>query len=100
MTQCRTGLCFNIRHDVLSWDAVKSVSREIVSWNYRNALKFDRHVGNTAAEAPVKFEIDPTILNTNLSALHCEICMVQDVLYDIETEPRWHAMAPSSSTSV
>ena len=35
---------------------MKSLSREISSLNYRIALKFDRHIGSSAAEVPVKFQ--------------------------------------------
>ena len=49
-------------------DVVKYRSREIGSLNYHIALEFDRHVGSTAAEVPVKFQGDRTILNTNLAA--------------------------------
>ena len=42
-----TGPRSNIKLDVLSQDLVKSRSHEIGSLNYRIALKFDRHVGNT-----------------------------------------------------
>ena len=47
---------------------------EIGSLNYRNALKFDRHLGSTAATALVKFQNDRPVLNTNLVASRlCEI---------------------------
>ena len=39
----------------------------IGSLNYRIALKFDRHIGSSAAEVPVKFQSDRTILDTNLT---------------------------------
>ena len=48
-------------------------------------LKFDRHLGSTAAEVPVEFESDTTILKPAVSRL-CEISR-QDVLSDIETRP-------------
>ena len=47
---------------------VKSRSREIGTLNCCIALKFDRHIGSTAAKVPVKFQSDRTILNTNLAA--------------------------------
>ena len=31
-------------------------------------MKVDRHVGSSAADVPVKFQSDLTILNTNLAA--------------------------------
>ena len=38
------------------------------------ALKFDRHLGSSAAEVPVKFQSYHTILTTNLVALRlCEV---------------------------
>ena len=57
------GSHFNIRQDVLSWDLVKPRSREIGCLRYRIALKFDRHIGSSAANVPVKFQGDLTILN-------------------------------------
>ena len=51
---------------------MKSRSREIGGLNYRIALQFDRHIDSSAAEVPVKFQGDRTILNTNpvASSLH------------------------------
>ena len=40
----------------------------IVGLNDHIALKPDRHVSSSAIEVPVKFQIDGTILNTNLAA--------------------------------
>ena len=37
---------------------------------YRNDLKFDRHIGSSAADVSVKFQSDRTILNTNLMCLN------------------------------
>ena len=49
------------------------------------ALKFDRRIGSTTAEEPVKFQSDRTILNKNPTASRpCEIIW-SDVLSDIET---------------
>ena len=51
------------------------------------SLEIWQHIGSIAAEAPVKFQSDRTILNTNLAASTlCEI-LKQDVLSDTETEP-------------
>ena len=36
--------------------------------NCRIALKFDRHIDSIAADVPVKFQSDRTIINTNLAA--------------------------------
>ena len=35
---------------------------------YLITLKYDRYIGSNAAEVPVKFQSDQTILNTNLAA--------------------------------
>ena len=52
----------------------ESRSRENASFDYRIALKFDRHFGSIAAEVPVKFQWDRTMLNTNHAASRlCEI---------------------------
>ena len=56
--------------------AVKSreVSKPIGNLDYRIAMKFDRHIGSNAAEVPVKFQSDQTIINANLAASRlCEI---------------------------
>ena len=40
-----------------------------ISWSLDDnvALKFDRHLGSTAADVPVKFQSDCKSLNTNLA---------------------------------
>ena len=69
---------------------MKSRSHEIGTLNCRIALKFDKHIGNTAAEVPVKFQSDQTILNTHLAATRlCEI-LRKDVFSHSETGPCWH----------
>ena len=55
---------FNIWLDVLSSDLAKSRSGEISSLYYHITLKFDRHIDSSAADVPVKFQSDQTILNT------------------------------------
>ena len=69
---CKAGPHYNIRSDVLSWDLVKSRSRETGSLNNRMALKFERHINRSTAEMLVKFQSDRTIVDTNLteSRLH------------------------------
>ena len=63
---------------------MKSRSREIGSLNYHIASKFDRHIHNTDAGVPVKFQSYCTILNANLAASRlCEIVQ-WDALSDIE----------------
>ena len=52
------------------------------------ALKFDRHIGSTAAEAPVKFQSDFKILDANLEASRLHEFSQLDVLSDIETRHR------------
>ena len=64
----------------ISW---KSRSREIGRLNYHIASKFDRHIGSTAADVPVKFQIDCTISNTNLAASRFYEILQQDILSGI-----------------
>ena len=66
---------------------VKTRSHEIGTLNCRLALKFDRHIGSTAAEVPVKFQSDRTILNTNLAASRLYEILRKDVFSDFETGP-------------
>ena len=47
---------------------VRSHSHKIDSWNYCIALKFDRCLSSTAAEMPITFWSDQSIVNTNLKA--------------------------------
>ena len=68
-------------------DLMKSRSREICSLNHRIALKFDRHIHSGAAEVPVKFKRDRTILNTNLAASRLHEILQYDVLSDNVTGP-------------
>ena len=66
---------------------MKTRSREIDSLNDRIALKFDKHIRSSAAEAPTKFQSGRIILTTNFVASKlCEI-LQQSVLSDTETEP-------------
>ena len=58
------------RKDVLPQDLVKSRIREIVCYNDRIVLKFDRHLGSAAAKVPVIFQSDWKYLNINLG-LRC-----------------------------
>ena len=55
------GPRFNIHKDVLFQDLVKSRIHEICIKNFPIALKFDRHLGSTAADVPVKFQSDAII---------------------------------------
>ena len=66
---------------------MKSRSHEIGTLNCRIALKFDRHIGSNAAEVPVKFQSDRTILNINLAASRLHEILRKDVFSDIETGP-------------
>ena len=47
---------------------VKIGNRRLDSVNYRIALKFDRHLGSSAAEMPVKFQSDTMIQNSHPAA--------------------------------
>ena len=51
-------------------------------------MKFDRHIGSNAAEVPVKFQSDRTILDTNLATSRLNEILRKDVFSDIETGPR------------
>ena len=44
-------------------------SCKIGSLNHCIALKCDRPIGSIAADVPIEFQSDPTIINTNLAAL-------------------------------
>ena len=54
-TAISSGLLFTKRKDVVPQDLVKSRSRGIGCYNHRIALKFDRHLDNTAVDVPVNF---------------------------------------------
>ena len=81
------GPRLNIRKDVFSYDLVKSWSHEIGTLNCRIALKFDRHIGSTAAGVAVQFQSDRAILNTNLAVSRLYEILQKDVFSDIETGP-------------
>ena len=53
---------------VLPQDLVKSLSREIRVWTFPIALKFNSHIGSSAAEMPAKFQSDTIIITPNLAA--------------------------------
>ena len=57
-TEAAAGPLFTKRQDVLPPDPVKSRSRDIGCYGDRIALKSDRHLGNGAADVPVKFQGD------------------------------------------
>ena len=63
------GPLFTKYTGVLPQDLVKSWSCEILVYSFPIALKFDRHLGNSTAEMPVKFQSDITIITLNLAAL-------------------------------
>ena len=71
-------VCFTPGHLFTKWwnllrpNLVKPQSREIVCYNDPVALKLDRHLGNAAADVPVKFQSDWKSINLNLavSRLH------------------------------
>ena len=57
------GSLYTKRTDGLPQDLVKSRSREIGCFNDPIALEFDRYVGSTAAEDPVKFQSYKKMIN-------------------------------------
>ena len=63
-----TGPLFTKRADVLRQDLAKSRSRAIRVLTCPIALKFDRHLGSTAAEMSVKFQSDTIIITPHLAA--------------------------------
>ena len=66
------GPLYTKRTDVLPQDLAKSRSCEIRGWTFPTVLKFDRHLGSSAAEVPVKFQSDTIIITSKLapSRLH------------------------------
>ena len=58
---------------------MKSRSSVIGCYKDRIALKFDRHLGNAAAEVPVKFENDWKSSNPNLAASSLHEILQQNV---------------------
>ena len=71
----------------LTTTTTKSRSHENGILNCRIALKFDRHIGSTTAEVPVKFQSDRKILHTNLAASRLYEILRKYVFSDIETGP-------------
>ena len=67
-TWCYAGPLFTKRTYVFLQDLAKSRNREIVCHNDHIARKFDRHIGNAAADAPFKFQSDWKSLNPNLAS--------------------------------
>ena len=61
------GPLFTKRTDVLPQDLMKSRNREIRIQTFPIALKFDKHIGSSAAEMPVKLQSDTTIMSCNLA---------------------------------
>ena len=61
---------------------MKNESHSIGCFDYCSALKYDRCLGSSAAEAPVKFQSDWTIRKQNWSLHEILQC---NVLLDIET---------------
>ena len=68
------------RTDVLPQDLMKSRSRKILVQAHPIALKFDRHIGNSADEMPVKCQSDGIIIKPNLAASSLHEILREDVL--------------------
>ena len=62
------GPVYTKRTNVLPPTLANSRGSEIGSYNGRISLKFNRHLGSTAAEVPVKFQSDQKSLNPNIVA--------------------------------
>ena len=71
-----TPFQYPIRHLIGYWNGILSLdltmhrSREIGSGNGRIALKFDRQIGSSTANVPVKFQSDRTMLNADFTRSH------------------------------
>ena len=63
-----SGALFTKLTDALPQDLVKSRSREIRVYTFPIALKFERHLGSSAAEMPIKFQSDTIIITPTLMA--------------------------------
>ena len=61
---------------------VRPQSFKIISLNNHNALKFNMHLGNNAAEMYVQFQINQKLLTTNLTTSRFQV-----LPSDIETDP-------------
>ena len=68
LTRTDSGPLFTKQQYVLPPNLVKSQRREIGCSNDHIALKFDKHLGSTAAEMLIKFQSDWESLNLNLMA--------------------------------
>ena len=62
------GPLYTKRPGVLLPNLAKSRNCEIGCYSANIALQFDRHIGNAAAEVPVKFQNDWKSLNPNFAA--------------------------------
>ena len=65
---CNPSPLFTKWTDVLPQDLVKPRSLEIEVDTFPIALIFDRHLGSSAVEIPVKFQNDTIIIASNLAA--------------------------------
>ena len=63
---------FTKRMDILPLNLVKHRNSEIVCYTDGIALQFDRHLGSTAANVPVKCQSNWKILNPSLAALRLD----------------------------
>ena len=74
---------------------MRSRSRKIDSLNYCIAFKFDKHLGSSAADVPVKFQSDRAILNTNLAAskLYEHSCVCPHHFWGYYDEPMIYPVA-------
>ena len=77
------GPLFIRRADILPQHIVKSLSRAIWVKAFPITLKFDRHIGNSAAEMPVKFQSDTIIITSNLAASSDSIIIASNLAASI-----------------
>ena len=85
-TVTRTPIQYPIRL-LISRSREVSKPRDFIE-NCTISLKFDRHLGRSAAEVPVKFQSNAIISSTNLAASRLNEILRWDVLSDVETGPR------------
>ena len=77
------------------WNVTQSL--EATRFEFRivwSLWNFDRHLGNSTAEEPVKFQSDAIIQTSNVAALRRHEILRQSVSSDVWTELFW----PDSTT--
>ena len=76
---------FSQNKHFVHWNAL----HDIGTLNYEIALTFDRRIGSSAGDVPVKFQSDGLILNTILTASKLCKILQEDVSLETETGARF-----------